>query len=338
MRRVTTTAAIGYVLGFILWRILVASPLYIKWWPLQVSEVFGLWLLAPLPFLLIAGIIWRSRGSWLALALPLLWFGSQYGGLFLPDLTPRAWASGETSSLRSMTLNTWTQRDGDGDLAAALQEWQPDIIALQEVGALLPLDLAALSDEWPYQVHANIRVLTTVAFVSKVPILDVDADNLWDGCHCMQVVIDWQGRAIRVFVVHIRSPRLGATNYRWQPLHMRRFDTSEQEEAYAALLPLIEASREPVIVLGDFNTTEREAGYHKMIDAGLKNAHAEVGWGPGFTYPAPHSHLDWLPSSIIRIDHIFYDKAWRATQTWTTPLMGSDHQTLVADLQWIGDD
>lgn len=338
IQRVTTTFGISYGIGFILWRVLSTSPILAQWWPFQISEIFAPWLLVPLPFLLIAGTIWRSRWLWLALAMPLLWFGNNYGGLFLPELTPRAWASGTSSSLRAMTLNTWKQHDVNGDLAASLDEWQPDIIALQEVGSLLPRDLATLSETWPHQVHANIRVRTKVAFLSKVPILEVEADNTLEGCHCMQVVIDWHGRALRVIVVHIRSPRLGISNYRGQPIRLRHFDISEQEKAYAALLPLIAASREPVLVLGDFNTTEREPGYHALVEAGLQNAHAESGWGFGFTYPAPHSRIDWWPIPIIRIDHIFYDQAWRATQTWTAPLLGSDHQALLADLQWIGHD
>ena len=336
MRRAVVSCVVGYSLCFMLWRLLVASPLYAQWWQLQISELVGLWVLAPVPFFFITGIFFRSRWLWLALIVPLLWFGYEYGGLFLPDFSTRAWARGEETTLRLMTLNTWKKHDWQGDLEAALGEWQPDLIALQEVSPRLLPDLAKLSEEWPYQIHANIRVLTTVALLSKVPILAYDADNLWEGCHCMQVLLDWHGRPVRVIVVHIRAPSLGVFNVRGRPLRLQHFDTVAQTKSYAVLLSLIEASSEPVIVLGDFNTTERQAGYRAMYAAGMQDAHASVGWGPGFTYPAPHSRFSWLPLPVIRIDHIFYDEDWRAMQTWTMPMMGSDHQALVADLQWVG--
>lgn len=117
---------------------------------------------------------------------------------------------------------------------------------------------------------------------------------------------------------------------------VKGFDASNQALAFEKLLALVQASREPVIVLGDFNTTERQAGYELMVEAGLKNAHEEVGWGLGLTFPAPFVMFDWLPFSLIRIDHVYFDSAWRAIETWTTTLMGSDHQAVIADLRWVG--
>jgi endonuclease/exonuclease/phosphatase (EEP) superfamily protein YafD len=90
--------------------------------------------------------------------------------------------------------------------------------------------------------------------------------------------------------------------------------------------------------LGDFNTTEQQPGYRRLYAVGLKDAHAEAGWGFGFTYPAPKRRLPWLPFSVIRIDHIFFGSSWRASRTWISPMMNSDHQTLVADLRLIAYD
>jgi endonuclease/exonuclease/phosphatase (EEP) superfamily protein YafD len=47
--------------------------------------------------------------------------------------------------------------------------------------------------------------------------------------------------------------------------------------------------------------------------------------------------MKWLPFSLVRIDHVFYDSSWRAVRTFTSPLIGSDHLALVADLQWRDD-
>jgi endonuclease/exonuclease/phosphatase (EEP) superfamily protein YafD len=152
----------------------------------------------------------------------------------------------------------------------------------------------------------------------------------------MQAVLDWHGEEIRVIVVHIRAARV-LPKFKWGVVPVKGFDNSNQALAFEKLLSHVQASREPVIVVGDFNTTERQAGYELMVEAGLKNVHEEVGWGLGLTFPAPFVMFDWLPFSLIRIDHVFYDDAWRAIRTWITPLMDSDHQAVIADLRWVGD-
>jgi endonuclease/exonuclease/phosphatase (EEP) superfamily protein YafD len=153
----------------------------------------------------------------------------------------------------------------------------------------------------------------------------------------MQAIIAWHGQEVRVIVVHIRAPSFGS-KFGKQLLVVKSFDASEQVLSYDRLIPLIEASEEPVVLLGDFNTTERQAGYQRLYEIGLKDAHEEVGWGLGLTYPAPFHRFSWLPFSLIRIDHVFYDESWRAAKTWTMSLMRSDHQAVVADLQWVGDE
>ncbi len=326
---------VSYTVVFVVWRLIVASPLApLGIWP--VTEVFAVWALIPLPFMLVAGLMWRSRWTWSALLIPLLWFGGEYGALFVPEMAERAKASVEERSLRVMTLNTWKQNEQFGEFAATVEQWQPDLIALEEVGPGLALDLEQLSATWPYQVQVSIRSATRVALLSKFPILSQEADADFLGCHCAQLVVEWHGQRVRVIVVHVRAPRIFVDGG-WQTLPIQTFDTSAQAKSYAKLLPLIQESREPLLVLGDFNTTERQAGYKLLYEAGLKDAHEEAGWGLGMTYPAPFIRPSWLPFPVIRIDHVFYDGAWQATRTWTEPLMGSDHQAVFADLRWFGE-
>lgn len=328
--------AVSYAIGFVIWRLLVASPLMTRWWPIQVSELVAVWLLLPVPVLILLGLRWPSIWLVLALSIPLVWFGREYGPLFVPQTTTRANASIEDDSLRVMTLNTWTNSDRSGRFAVAVREWQPDIIALQEVGPTFKYELDKLADEWPYQIRTTVRSTTRVALLSKFPILGQNADNEIGGCHCLQVTLERHGTEIEVILVHIRAPSLGIRNRRAKPLQVRGFDASAQESSYIALLSQISKSDKPLIVLGDFNTTERQQGYRLMYSAGLRNAHQEVGRGFGFTYPAAFSRVKWLPLPVIRIDHVFYYKHWHATQTSTSPLMGSDHEALLVDLRWVG--
>ena len=331
-----TRVAILYAIGFVIWRLLVASPLAARWWPLQVSDLVAVWLLLPVPVLLLLGLRWPSIWLVLALSVPLLWFGQEYGVQFVPQTATRANASVGDDSLRVMTLNTWTNSDRDGAFATAVRDWQPDVIALQEIGPTFKVELDNLADEWPYQVRTTVRSASRVALLSKFPILSQEADNERSGCHCLHVTLDRHGTEIEVILVHIRAPSLGVRNRRADPLQVHGFDASEQDASYAALVSQVRESDKPLIVLGDFNTTERQVGYNLMYSAGLRNAHQEAGRGFGFTYPAGFSRAKWLPVPIIRIDHVFYDEHWQATQTSTHPLMGSDHEALLVDLRWVG--
>ena len=336
-RRLVTVVGYGYAVGFVIWRLLVTSPLFARWWPLQVSEIFGVWALLPLPLLLIASLIQRNRWLWVALLIPLLWFGREYGSLFLPEMASSARASVGGESLRVLSLNTFYLYDSDRELNAAVEQVQPDIIALQEVNPVLARKFDELAETWPFQERVSVRVNGRIAILSKFPILSVEGDDDWFGCHCVQALVAWHGREIRIVVMHIRAPSFGSTLGQ-RTLVLNSFDDSAQKLTFDRLIPTIAASREPVLVVGDFNTTERQVGYKRLYELGLKDAHEEAGWGLGLTYPAPFNRFSWLPISLIRIDHLFYDESWRATKTWTQSLMKSDHQAIVADLQWVGDE
>jgi endonuclease/exonuclease/phosphatase (EEP) superfamily protein YafD len=234
-----------------------------------------------------------------------------------------------------MTFNTWNQVDEEGEFVAAVEHWQPDLIALQEVKSAFRKDSREAMTQWPYQVQAAFKGRYNIAILSKVPIVIEEADDDWLGCRCVQVVLDWNGEAIRVIVVHIRSPKTSIQVRRGIPV-IQDFDASDQALTYVALARQIEESVEPLIVLGDFNTTEGQAGYRLLYALGLEDAHEAAGRGLGLTYPAPRTRAPWLPIPLIRIDHVFFGEAWHATETWATPLMGSDHQALVADLRWVG--
>lgn len=336
-RRLVMVGGFGYVIGFVAWRLLIASPLFARWWPLQVSDIFGVWSLLPLPFILIANLMRPNRWLLVALLLPLLWFCRDYGNLFLPEMASPARASIGGENLRVMSLNSYYLYDSDREFQAAVEQIQPDVIALQEVNPVFASKFGELAETWPYQERASVRITGQVALLSKFPILSVESDDDWLGCHCLQAIIDWHGQEIRVIVVHIRAPSFGSRVGK-RLLVVNSFDASDQALSFDRLLPLIESSPEPVVVVGDFNTTERQTGYKRLYEIGLKDAHEEVGWGLGLTYPAPFHRFSWLPFPLIRIDHVFYDESWRAVKTWTMSVMRSDHQALVADLQWVGDE
>lgn len=89
------------------------------------------------------------------------------------------------------------------------------------------------------------------------------------------------------------------------------------------------ACQDPVVLLGDFNATERYRAYRRLA-ARLFDVRRQVSVkGGGRTFPAR------LP--ILRIDHIFVSASLEATEVWTVnsaaARLASDHLPLVADLR-----
>ena len=108
--------------------------------------------------------------------------------------------------------------------------------------------------------------------------------------------------------------------------------TEKQHAQIRALADAVAEQNEPVIVAGDFNATELTETYGMMAQH-LDNAHAEAGFGFGFTFPSHARRLGtFLP--FLRIDHIFYSEHFQALDCYVgDDAGGSDHFPVVAVLQ-----
>ena len=80
------------------------------------------------------------------------------------------------------------------------------------------------------------------------------------------------------------------------------FNESERDRALQAIRARVDAAigrGESVVVLGDFNVAPDEPGYRDLV-AGLHDAHAEVGQGPGWTWRP--SRFEGTGIGLLRID------------------------------------
>ena len=81
--------------------------------------------------------------------------------------------------------------------------------------------------------------------------------------------------------------------------------------------------------MGDFNQTDQNNNYKILVDADLKDAFREAGWGFGGTWPA--SGLGMI-RNLIRIDFIWHTDHFQAIRAWVGDGAGSDHSSLFAEL------
>ena len=207
--------------------------------------------------------------------------------LSLPLLDPPA---------ERLTLTTWSLEIGPaaaGATVAGLREQNADVVILQELNPTVARAItedAVLAERYPERfIGAGLGTL------SRFPIVATHEEL---GSALQDIVIAAEDRVIRILNGHPVPGLLG----REVPGALTPYDPSRRDAILAMIRRIADdriAAGELVIVAGDFNTAPVEPGFERLA-AGLQDAHAEVGIGPGWTWRP--SRLLWLPFGLLRLD------------------------------------
>ena len=169
------------------------------------------------------------------------------------------------------------------------------------------------------QLHLAYEPDAYQGIISRFPLTPIELAD--DEGHTQKVMAVTPAGPVAIWNVH-SSP----------PLHWSR-----QYRQISALVKDIVAVKGPLIVGGDFNTTDQSETY-RLVNQYLYNAHWEAGWGFGFSFPADQPRFKYVPilTPVIRIDHIFYNAHFFASSAHTlSDSGGSDHFPVTARLSLI---
>ena len=227
-----------------------------------------------------------------------------------------------------MTFNVHYSNRNTEDIVHLIRAEKPDIIALQEVtedlaGSLLP-ELAA---DYPHSLNDNSWGFPLV-LLSRYPL--AAQPRLPKVQRSIEATVETPKGDVTIWNVHnfVTVDQVG-----WE----------SQKRTLSAIAQEIESNSQPVIVLGDFNTTNQAENYD-LIANHLTDVHQAVGRGFGFTYPetdvldkiplAPwYVQLLRLARPVFRIDYIFVSDHFVPQETHVIPNgFGSDHRPVVATL------
>jgi endonuclease/exonuclease/phosphatase family metal-dependent hydrolase len=166
----------------------------------------------------------------------------------------------------------------------------------------------------------------------------------------VRFVVDFEGREVVIWSVHLRSPRDHFRQLRgaflwtlgWnrpgEPFPgLARGDLEtywiEHRKTVEALKELMEAETLPTLVLGDWNVPDVGPLYQR-VSAGFSDAHREAGAGYGYTFPGD---LEWWAAfgqPWLRIDYVLSDRHWRPRRCEVEPASGgAQHLALFAELE-----
>jgi endonuclease/exonuclease/phosphatase family metal-dependent hydrolase len=163
-------------------------------------------------------------------------------------------------------------------------------------------------------------------------------------------VVDWNGRQISVYAVHLMTPRGVLASYMrgafiWGIIGIpgtpwaakRRHYQSFWDLQFAdveTILRTVKSDTNPCLAAGDFNAPS-PGQIHSMMTNQFADAHTAAGHGFGFTVPGrTHNPLS-LGGPWMRIDYAFYDRQWKAVECVTEKDRASQHRAVMAKLRFL---
>ena len=222
--------------------------------------------------------------------------------------------------LKVMSFNVF-QRNNDVDAVVELiLEHEPDIVALQELTPEIGEQMVSkLFEVYHYHTPVYLDEMIGQGLLSRYPIRQL---SILPDYRYQRVQVDTPEGSISVFNIH--SPKLFPFNW--------REDWRIQRSFFDSLLAEIAKDGDPIIVMGDFNTTPQSENY-ALITSGFTDTFIESGWGFGFSYPARPKLGISLPTPIVRIDYIFISDHFTSNCTRVLKESGdSDHRPVVSEL------
>lgn len=258
----------------------------------------------------------------------------------------RPQASAEEPRIRVLTHNRGQNRGAD--VLPFARATQPDVILLQEMreaGAWQEAE--ALNKAYPFSAfHGEFAIF------SRLPILSSEMVSLqqrlrprerYEPPVAVRHVLDFEGRQIAVYNVHLPSPRdallklrqgrfllglAGLPGTRWaesrrqrEQYWHRRLEQARQLNERLRSEPL------PCIAGGDFNAPSQGRAC-RLLRRGLQDAHEAAGRGFGFTFPG-HSRLG-IFEPWLRIDYLLASPRWQILESVTEAQRSSQHLALAA--------
>jgi endonuclease/exonuclease/phosphatase (EEP) superfamily protein YafD len=283
--------------------------------PVQILNYLMPWLLIGLIPMLTIALVARRFGLAAMLAIPTAIICVSYAPLFLPR---GSIALAESQHLTVMSHNVWRGNKNFDRTVQVIQQQDPDVLLLQEAPSWVARKIwsgwqQSLPNE---QLYLEYDDSIQQATISRYPLTLLESN--YSAGRALKTAVDTPGGRVQVWNIHAVQPIVWR-EHRWQFSNLT---------AQAAQVD------EPLIVGGDFNTTDQSEMY-RLISRELRNAHWDAGWGFGFSFPSHSPRVRGVipvPAPLIRIDHIFYNEGLFAGSARTLDdAGGSDHFPVVAD-------
>jgi endonuclease/exonuclease/phosphatase (EEP) superfamily protein YafD len=240
------------------------------------------------------------------------------------------WVSEPRGRAPDLTVWSWNLERGARSPAAlieALRSSTADVIALQELepdhAGAIEAD-SVLLGRYPYRELAPDDGYLGIGLLSRYPLSDVER---WRDPAGISASVDAPEGEVSMINAHPLPGRISTVL--GLPVG---FDPSVRDADIARVRERVDAAlarSERVLVVGDYNTSPTEPAYD-VLAAGLRDAHVEVGQGPGWTWRP--SRLEALPLGLLRIDLALIGPSLEPVSSRVDCSLPGDHCRLVVEL------
>ncbi|NJL33646.1 MAG: hypothetical protein HC893_07030 [Chloroflexaceae bacterium] len=202
----------------------------------------------------------------------------------LPNLNRPTLASTTGPLLRVVTHNKLYFTDDTQALARVLLAQDADIIGLQELTGndKQALD-TLLAEHYPYRALDNDGPLGSLGLLSRFPIV---SEARVPGISAAHFLLDVYGQPIHVINLHAPVPETGLdrTGMLGRFVPRPTYDATRRDAQLTALVDYTGGIQGPLIMIGDFNLSDREP-FYDILNNPLHDSFDEAGWGAGFSFP-----------------------------------------------------
>lgn len=316
------------VLGLVILRFVGAS-----FWVFTMAFAFMLLWFVPLVVLVPLAFVWRSRQVRIATAVLSVLFVGMFWRQLLPPQS-RAVAQQPQRVIRVATMNHWMGNTDYDGLVEKIREIDADLVFIQEVTPVSATVFdGRLTEEYPYRwwLSMNVSRSFTQMVLSKYPLHDPQQVQR---APILQMMVDLGDREFMFMGVHLRAPRVVRECEEPVAICLPHYSSASRDYDYPTLFAALEQVDEPLVVAGDFNTSDTEHWYNALAMQ-LQDAYAETNWGFGFTFPVAHPENQWslFPSRLVRIDYVWTKGGVEPVRSWidcSVPV--TDHCAMIAEL------
>jgi endonuclease/exonuclease/phosphatase (EEP) superfamily protein YafD len=223
--------------------------------------------------------------------------------------------------LRVMSFNICGNNTDTPAIVRSIRAVNPDVVMLVEVSSKMMEQItASLENEFLARFRSPGGGL---GILSKLPLKSAQGEK-FAGSDATNLVasIEYHQREIKIIGTHPMVPK-GWNLFEYRNRHLQ------------AIGNYVKGTKDPVILLGDFNLTPWSPYYRQLVQTtGLHNTRMGFGILPTWTRSSPCAELpNWLiPILNISIDHIFVTRDLQVVRTYVGDNGNSDHAPIISEL------
>lgn len=215
-------------------------------------------------------------------------------------------------NLRILHSNVLRANRRYSEVISLVKAEQPDIAVFVEVNSTWARELSVLSEIFPYSSTQQESERFGSAIYSKLPLENSSVKAFSNQRKSLSADVKFQGKIISLILAHPTVP-------------VKQESFINRNKQLAAIGEYAAQVKNPLIVVGDLNTTMWSPFYKNMVKTGnLRNARSGFGILP--TWPT------FMPLAYIPIDHFLVSKEIGVLKIRTGRNVGSDHLPLITDL------